>query len=342
MTSAGSARLWAQGAATGLGSMPGTDPVEAMRVVLGELDVAPHLVELPARGPGADMVGRTAAMLVDFPLEWQAHGWTVTSASGRDVGRARDFLRWDLDALTEQAQGVEVVKIQVCGPLTLAAAVELPSLHKLITDHGALREITASLVQGVTEHVAEVTRRLPGTRVVLQVDEPSLPAVLGGRVPTPSGYGTVRSLEPAVVQPLLADVLAVVEPGHRIVHCCAPNAPITLMRGAGADAVALDRTLITTPEFDQLGELIDGGGQLLLGIAPSTDLGDDPAARQAMSVTALRNDVLSLWARFGFSVDELAAVVTVTPACGLAGASTRYARQVMHRLAEVGRSLRQD
>ena len=45
-----------------------TDPVEATRMVFGELPL-PHLPELPARGAGADMIGRGAGFLT----EWLAH-----------------------------------------------------------------------------------------------------------------------------------------------------------------------------------------------------------------------------------------------------------------------------
>ena len=36
--------------ATGVGSLPGTDPAEAVRIVVGELPDLPHLPELPGRG----------------------------------------------------------------------------------------------------------------------------------------------------------------------------------------------------------------------------------------------------------------------------------------------------
>ena len=47
--------------------MPGTDPAESARVVAGELPGLPHLVELPDRGPGADLIGRSAGLLIDMP-----------------------------------------------------------------------------------------------------------------------------------------------------------------------------------------------------------------------------------------------------------------------------------
>ena len=49
---------WAPGTATGIGSVPGTDPSEAVRVVLGELAALPFLPELPGRGAVADLAGR--------------------------------------------------------------------------------------------------------------------------------------------------------------------------------------------------------------------------------------------------------------------------------------------
>src|SRR5690348_6439055 len=88
---------WGPGAATGIGSMPGTDPAEAMRVIAGELPDFPHLPELPGRGPGADLTGRTAALLVDMPAEVTPRGWRLAERQGRDLARARSMLSSDLD-----------------------------------------------------------------------------------------------------------------------------------------------------------------------------------------------------------------------------------------------------
>ena len=43
----------------GVGSLPGTDIVEALKVVIDEHTGFMYLPELPNRGPGADMIGRT-------------------------------------------------------------------------------------------------------------------------------------------------------------------------------------------------------------------------------------------------------------------------------------------
>ena len=44
-------------------------------------------------------------------------------------------------------------------------------------------------LERLTAHLGALRQRLPNARFVVQLDEPSLPAVLGARVPTPSGYG---------------------------------------------------------------------------------------------------------------------------------------------------------
>src|SRR4029077_9323492 len=85
--------------------MPGTDPAEAMRVIAGELPEFPHLPELPDRGPGADLTGRTAGLLVDIAREVTPRGWRLAERPGRDLVRARSMLSSDLDVLEEGLDG---------------------------------------------------------------------------------------------------------------------------------------------------------------------------------------------------------------------------------------------
>jgi methionine synthase II (cobalamin-independent) len=326
---------WPAGAATGLGSLPGTDPLEASRLVFGELPDLPHLPELPARGAGADMIGRASAMLVDLPVEIVPSGWRLTARAGRDLRVANDFLLRDLDALEEVAGDYAgALKLQATGPWTLAAAIELPSGHRVVSDHGATRELVASLAEGLRRHLADVQARVPRAHLVLQLDEPSLPAVLAGQVKTPSGWGTVRSVQDNIVEQGLGDVLDVAPAGGRIVHCCAPNAPIGLLHGAGADAIALDAALLTSAHTDTIGETIEAGGAILLGVVPSTD--------SRLVADTARTSILRLWADLAFDDAILATSIVPTPACGMAGASPAYARRAMEVLREVGRGLLED
>lgn len=323
-------RPWSPGAVTGIGSLPGTDPREAAALVFGELPDLPHLPELPERGAGAEMIGRTAALLVELPVEIAPSGWRITGRPGHELRRSRDLMSRDLDAVEEQAADYRgPFKVQAVGPWTLAAALELPSGHRVVSDHGAVRDLTESLAEGLRLHVADIVSRVPGADIVLQLDEPSLPAVIGGRVPTPSGYGTVRSVEGVVAERGLASVLEAAPRGHRVVHCCAPDVPLALLRDAGADAVSLDATLLGRAHYDALGETVEAGVSLWLGVVP--------AAGAVPSFADVRTRVDTLWRELGFGRAALAGAVVPTPTCGLAGATD--VRRVLAVLRDVGRSL---
>ncbi|MFF5444869.1 methionine synthase [Streptomyces sp. NPDC012888] len=318
--------------ATGVGSLPGGDAREAARTVTGTFEDFVYLPELPARGPGADMTGRSLGLLVDMYAHVEPSGWRISDRPGRDTRRARSWLGEDLDALEEFTQGYTgKLKVQAVGPWTLAAALELRGGEAVIQDAGACRDLAGSLAEGLAGHLAEVRKRVPGAEVVLQFDEPSLTAVLRGRVRTASGYRTYRAVDRQVVEGTLRDLFAVHD-GDVVVHSCAPEVPFALLRRAGATGVSFDFSLLTEREDDHLGEAVEGGLKLFTGVVPGTDT---PLSDPAGSVMGVRK----LWRRLGLAPGTLAESVVVTPSCGLAGASPAYARAVQAHCARAARSL---
>jgi methionine synthase II (cobalamin-independent) len=319
-----------QGAATGIGSLPGTDIRAALRTVLDELPDLPHLPELPARGPGADLLGRSAGLLVALPVELHVGRWRLTSHRGMDGRRTADLWERDLDALTDEAEGYRgPLKVQVGGPWTLAASLELPVGGRILRDPGAVRELAASLGEGIAQHVRDVTARVPGAEVIVQLDEPSLPAVLAGHVPTESGFSVLAAVEPGTARDLLHQVIEAAGTPV-VVHCCDAAAPLGLLRDSGATGIALDLDLVK--DLDPLGEALDAGVWLFAGVVPTAGDRDPASATAATKVT-------ELWRRLGFPVSALADLVAVTPACGLAGATPDYARAAMKAAREAGRRL---
>jgi len=311
----------AAGAATGIGSLPGTDIREAVTSTFGELPDFPYLPELPARGPGADMIGRAAAMLVDIPVELYAGRWQVARRGGADLRRGRDLLERDLDALAAAGDGFAgPLKIQAAGPWTLSVGLGL------LKDHGFVRELSQSLTEGLAAHVDEVRRRVPGAQVVLQIDEPSVPAVLAGRVPTESGLHTYRAVDVAVVRSHLSSIVD--RAGTPvIIHCCASDAPVALFLEAGAAGIALD---ISLAQLDSIGTAIDGGTALFAGVSGRADGKDS---------NAIAGRLRRLWADLSFPPEMLAARVVVTPACGLAGYSSAQAAAILKACREAATRL---
>jgi hypothetical protein len=300
---------WDPGTATGLGPFPGFDPLEAARIVISELPL-PFLPELPARGVGADPVGRTAGLLADLHVEVGTGVWRFVPRGGRDEQRARTTLVTDLDAL-EEAAGSHAgpLKLRIVGPWSLAASIELARGEKALADPGAVRDIAASLTEGLTRHLVDVRRRLPAvTRLVVQVDEPLLPAVVAGELSTASGWGRLRSYERAVVEDGLRQVLTA---GGEDAGVWLGSALLDgeLLRGAGAAFIGLDGAVLDSIDEDEIGEAIDAGIGLLVTAVPLEAPQDDP--RPVMA------PVTSLWKRLGFPAEQLSRTVAVTPVDGL-------------------------
>lgn len=324
--------------ATGIGSMPGGDPLsseddnarlfaEAARIVLGELPDLPHLPELPGRSAGAGMTGRGVAVLAGLGADLQPSGWRLTDAAGVDQRRARSLLGRDLDVVEELTDGYEgAFKIQLVGPWSLAATLELPRGGAALGDHGARRDLTQSLAEGVSEHVRDVRRRLGGvTDVVVQVDEPVLPAVLAGQVPTASGFGTHRRVDRPEASDLLRVVCdAVTEAGAEpVVHCCAPDFPIDLVRGAGAAGVAVDLDVLDAAGLDRLAEAVEQGDRVLLGCLATAGA---PATKEMVVERVSR-----LFDMLGLEPNDR---IALTPSCGLAGSDHDGVRARLAALRE--------
>jgi methionine synthase II (cobalamin-independent) len=324
-------------AASGIGSWPGTSPRNAAEVVVGELHRLPHVVELPARGVGADMIGRAGALLVDIAIDTTPRGYRLAARPGAVSRRARSFLDEDIDALEEAWEraalrgGERAVKVQAPGPVTLAAQLELPSGHRAITDVGALRDVTTSLAEGVAAHRAELARRLDSP-VVVQFDEPSLPAALAGRLTGVTALTPVHSVDETVAVDLLNECVAAAG-GEVAVHCCTSDIPWEVLQRSNIHAVAVDLLVLDQSALDGLGEFVDSGRTLMLGVVPSTAPDRTPAAGQ------LAETVSALTDRLGFPRDLLAQRFGVTPSCGLAGATSAWARTAIEAAQKIADAL---
>ena len=341
--------------------MPGGNPLETARLIHDEVPDLPFLAELPGRGPGADMIGRAASLLVDIPVEITPGGWRIADHPGRDMRRARSMLSSDLDAMEETLDGYQgPLKLQLAGPWTLAATIEQPhSLKVALADPGLVSDIAASLAEGVKAHVAEVAKRVPGATLLVQLDEPSLPAVAEGGIPTPSGLSRVREVDEEVLRAKLREVLDATR-AYTIVHCCASGYPFEIINGAGADAVSFDLSLLRHRDYDKLAETVERGSGLLIGALPVAGLAresarpsarggagarraagqrDDDGERSRPTPEGTANAVREVWQRIGLPPGACADQVVITPACGLAGVSPDQARDALRWCREAARIL---
>ena len=327
-------------AVTGLGSLPGTDFVAAARRVFEDCPELPYVPELPARGPWATMIGRSAGLLSGLAASLEAGQWRLSATPGVDHRRARATLRDDCERFAEVAEGFAGrVRVSVAGPLTLAAAVFRPLGGRVLADRGARRDVAQSVAEGVGELVGTLTGLVPAARWGVQVDEPGLPAVLAGTVPTEGGYFRHRAVALADAVESLQTVTAPLRGRDvaTLIHCCAPGLPVTPLLGAGPDragfdAVSVDADQLDRPSWDAVAGAVDAGHELYLGVVPT---GTRPAPDELAARTLARLQPLELG-------DALADRLVLTPACGLAGVAADVPTGLFATLRRIAARLEDD
>jgi methionine synthase II (cobalamin-independent) len=311
--------------ASGVGSWPGTAPRQAAEVVVGELAGAlAHIVELPARGVGADMLGRAGALLIDVAIDTVPRGYRIAARPGAVTRRAVSLLDEDMDALEEawETAGLRgagrVVKVQAPGPITVAAGLALANGHRAITDSGAVRDLAASLAEGVAAHRAALAHRLD-TAVVVQVDEPSLPAALAGELTGVTSLSPVVALDEAVAGALLDTCVATVG-AEVLVHSCTAALPWNMLQRSTISAVSVDAGTLRKADLDGVAAFVESGRAVMLGVVAARPPDKRPSAEEVATAVVAVTD------RLGFGRSALRDRIGVTPACGLAAATPQWAR----------------
>jgi hypothetical protein len=317
--------------------------VEATRIIRGELG-SPHLpflAELPDRGVGADAIGRTSSLLVDLAVDVQPHGWRIVDRPGRDMVRAKSALSTDINVLAdiagEEDRAADEFKVQLRGPLSLAAGLHLHNGERVLIDYGARRDVAASLAAGVGAHLAKVAAAVPGARLVVQLDEPDIASVLAGTIPTSSGYRTLRSVAGQEVTELWRVVIdALREAGAAEVAIAVPEieAPFERILAAGADAIAVPLRALTTRQWEQLAEAVESGKRLWAGALQADAPGGMPKTSEVVE------SVRRPWQQLGLPLAALG-TVRVTPSGGLESLSPAAATEVLTRLTQVADGLNQ-
>lgn len=338
--------------ATAIGSFPGTDVREVARIVAGELPDFPVIPELPKRGPGSDMIGRTVGILSGTANEWAAEttptGWRLAGNATTNLTtatrKAQAFLREDLDTAEEIWSSHDgPIKIAMAGPWALASCLELPNGNLVISDLGAVRDLVQAYDESATALMGHLQRRLPHAQIVVQLDEPTAHSVVTGQIPTQSGLANHSAVDSEDVRQALSKVITTL---HRadaqvVVHTCDVRPPIDLLLHSKADGIALDFTALAhEPRFDEaIGRMIDSGCTLIAGIVDVR-----PTSfyeRRQSIVNESINILLARMSRIGFPIEEIVDRLAISPGCGFnVDASLEGVKKVLRQLHECSRILR--
>lgn len=277
---------------SGLGIVPDRSNSEAARIIAGECGEAPFVPLLPRRGPGADPIGRTGAIISlvgsDFSIETVSTGWRLTRAPGRDISRAQSYLSADLDAMEEQfSTSTSELSFSFIGPITWAAQVEDARGEKILRDHGALREVSSVIAQASVDLGAQLRRRFPSMKFFFQIDEPLvMPASLGA-IATASALKTYVALDPQFILSLWEPIFAAIDGLGSRFGVNAVNGPTALSdRLISSLQLAGCTRFFNIAQSERLGEIIDSGVETVWIANPSWSAGRI-AHDLAQRVTAL-------------------------------------------------------
>lgn len=301
--------------AVGLGSMPGTSAHESLGIITDTLTDLVHIPELPARGPGGEMIGRTLGLLhridEDFSIETTPSGWRIARGENRIMRRANSWLNEDIDELEAIAhEHSGLLKMQIAGPWTLAASIELINGHRLINDMGAVHDYAQGISAAVSQFLSEARRRFPHARWVIQVDEPWIGGVLRGQVPTRTGRGSLPPVDGQTVQHILTNIAQSIhdEDAFAWIHTCANQPPLELMLKSGFDGISVDFGLLQNGDEEFITDMWDKNVVLIAGLN----------AAVTNNSQQLLNPVIEFARKVSAPLDSLKNYINLSPTCGLA------------------------
>lgn len=328
------------GIATGIGSLPHTDPSDAAALVLDATAELPAVPQLPRRSPRAGMVAQWLGVVPGVQIADNGSVRLTDLASAREparippdaldaalAGPAHDGWRAFIDAfdaldLAEARAAVpgarsRRVKVQVTGPLTLGAALVAAGAPV-----GPALDLAAEVTSAWATHlVVRLACRFPGVHVVVFLDEPALAAWRTGEPLVHADEAIDR----------LSAVLARI-PAATGVHVCT-GGDIRVACEAGPMVVAVDAGDDLTDAALPLSRHLEGGGWIAWGAVPTNrPIGESPEP--------LWRRLVEQWCeltRRGCDPFALRARALLSPACGLATHGVSQAERALRLAHLIGR-----
>jgi len=306
------------GLATGIGSLPLTDPVAAAALVLRVLPDLPAVPQLatPREGVVAQWAGALpeitvapdGALVLDPTVDDGPLDTTFTP-------EAHAGLLGFLDTAAAHADTVTRVKAQVVGPLTLGVALVEAGMD---VDRAFARagDAVAAWLHALDDLLAT---RLRGARSVVFLDEPALVLWRRGSAPI--------DREDAV--DLLSGALAA-GASETGVHVCG-DGDVRLAFEAGPTVLGLPVSDAVVQDVGSLVRHLDADGWIAWGAVPT----DRPVGESA---EPLWRRLVTLWCdltRRGCEPLRLRNQAIITPACGLATHGPSQAERALRLAAEM-------
>ena len=320
--------------ATGIGSLPHTDPRDALRVVFQNFPTIPFWTQLPRRDFRENMYAQfsenLAAVKIDPPHEWMGAVIDDSTMAQIEAFYAR-YLADDpnlfavgqeyaagLYALRDERAALRQarwIKGQVTGPISFGLKVVDQNLRPMLYDD-SLRDVLikhlARKEQWQENFLSDLGQPL------IFVDEPSL-AFIGASVVALNRDEVIRDLE---------EVFSAL---HCLTgaHCCG-NTDWSLLLGTSVNVISFDAYNYAENLAlfaDDVRRFLDRGGALAWGIVPTVE--EQIASETEESLVARLDAAIGLLVKKGIDRDLLYERALLTPACGLDTVSVGAAERAL-------------
>jgi len=337
-------------AATGIGSVPFTDPQETVALVVETLPQIPYWPQMVQLGYREDMTAQAARGLPALKVDEINRTVTLDPDLPRDEALARFYeviLSGDLNpfafeepdargffallqAVASQALPAAVLKGQLSGPVTFTGVVKDAAGKAILYD----RELTQAVASGLARKVAWQAEQFRqwGKDPVIFFDEPYLTGFGSAYLPV-----SKEEVTEILTQTLEEARGAAAGPLTLGIHCCG-NTDWSLLLNAPLDILSFD----SYGYFESLRlysrdltSFLDRGGWLAWGLVPTLD--PEEFRRETAD---------GLWSRFQAQANQLAGDLRLhlsdlltrsilTPACGMGYMNPDDGRRVLTCLREL-------
>lgn len=345
--------------ATGIGSMPFSDPAEAVQIVLDNLAEAPMWPQLPRRDlleqmeiqysgalPRAvidrekerlffDASGDPSEEMAEF---YEQYILAMDPEEGNGdcsaLALTQDFAAglYEMKARLEKAGGkLPFVKVQTTGPISFALTVTDENKRALYYNEEFLDMAVKALAMKSRWQIQ--TFAPFAEKVICFIDEPILSAF---------GSSTYVSVTREDVVARLGEVIEAVHADGALagVHCCG-NTEWSILVDAGADIVNFDAfgygdTIAMYP--DAIGDLLARGGALAWGVVPTSPAVREQTVESLVAVYEKHADAL---AAKGLDKDIINRQALITPSCGAGSMKPDAAKRVFEMTKALSQALRE-
>jgi methionine synthase II (cobalamin-independent) len=331
--------------ATGIGSMPHSDPQPALSAILRHLPEIPFWPQLPRRNFRENMYVQFSEDMVGVKVDL-AHEHIGVQRDAETLAQVEAFYACYLEndpnlfavreeyaagvyALSRERQALrsaEYIKGQITGPISFGLNVTDQNLRPILYDD-TLRDVLVKLLARKAQWEEDWLASLGAT--IIFVDEPSL-ALIGASVVSLNRDEVIRDLE---------EVFAALH-GLKGTHCCG-NTDWSLLLNTSVDVISFDAFNYAENLAlfaDDVKRFLNRGGAIAWGIVPTVE--DEILQATEETLLARLDAAVGLLLRKGIDRDLIYERALLSPACGLGTVSVSAAERALELAHAVSQRVR--